>query len=293
MDKNTAFAVIGGDMRQAYLATLLKRDGFIVRTYALEHSQLPEEAPRAASLGEALSDADCVVLPLPCVSEGDTINTPLSLARLTAREVFSGVRGGAAVLAGRAGKTVLELAQSMGITLVDYFEREELAVLNSIPTAEGAIQLAMEEMPVTLHGCSCLVIGFGRLGKVLASLLKGLGVKVTVAVRKYADRAWLNVYGYPAADSVRLWQCLDRFDLVINTVPARVLGRRELECVGRECLCIDLASKPGGIDFSAAQQLGVRCIWALSLPGKVAPYTSGEIIRDTVYNILEERCPQG
>ena len=162
-----------------------------------------------------------------------------------------------------------------------------------MPTAEGAIQLALEELPITLHGSACLIIGFGRVGKVLAAYLRGLGANVTVAVRKYADRAWLRAYGYGSADTENLAASLNRFDLLINTVPARVLGQKELACLKRDCLCIDLASKPGGIDLSAAQQLGIRCIWALSLPGKVAPYTSGEIIRDTILNMLEERRDKG
>lgn len=293
MDKNTAFAVIGGDMRQAYLATLLRQDGYPTQTFALEQAQLSDEAPPVHTLSQAVSGADCVILPLPCTSEGDRINTPLSTEKLTATQVFSLLPENAVVLAGRAGKPLFELAEQRHITLLDYFEREELTVLNAVPTAEGAIQLALEELPITLHGSACLIIGFGRVGKVLAAYLHGLGARVTVAVRKYADRAWLRAYGYACADTENLAGGLDRFDLVINTVPARILGRHELVRLKHDCLCIDLASKPGGIDLSAAQQLGIRCIWALSLPGKVAPYTSGEIIRDTILNMLEERRDKG
>jgi dipicolinate synthase subunit A len=293
MNKNTVFAVIGGDLRQAYLATLIKRDGFPVHTYAMELAQVSDEVTPADSLEEALKTADCVVLPLPCLSDGELINTPLSTKNIQIQKVISEVKKGAVVLAGRVDPQVYDLASRAGVHLIDYFQREELAVLNAVPTAEGAIQLAMEELPITLHGSSCLIIGFGRIGKVLAAFLHGLGVRVTVAVRKYSDMAWLSAYGYHAAETGKLWQCLDRFDLIFNTVPARLLNEQELRCLKRDCLCIDLASKPGGIDLTAAQQLGIRCIWALSLPGKVAPFTSGEIILDTIYNILEERRDKG
>ena len=134
--------------------------------------------------------------------------------------------------------------------------------------------MAMEELPVTIHNARCLVIGYGRLGKVLARQLRGLGGKVSVAARSYSDQlsGWLCAY-----------------DLIVNTVPAPVLGREELDDLKPGCLVIDLASKPGGVDFKAASELGVRAIWALSLPGKVAPVTAGLAIRDTVYNILRER----
>lgn len=70
---------------------------------------------------------------------------------------------------------------------------------------------------------------------------------------------------------------------------ARVLDRARLADLDEGTLVIDLASKPGGVDFEGAAQLGVKVIWALSLPGKVAPVTSGKIIRDTIYHILGER----
>lgn len=80
-----------------------------------------------------------------------------------------------------------------------------------------------------------------------------------------------------------------QFDLVVNTVPATILTFDILKHLKRECLLIDLASKPGGVCFKTARDLGLKTIWALSLPGKVAPITSGEIIKNTIDNILCER----
>jgi dipicolinate synthase subunit A len=152
----------------------------------------------------------------------------------------------------------------------------------------------MEELPITLHGSRCLIIGFGRIGKVLAKGLAGLGARVTVSARKAEDFAWIAASGYAKTDTRRLGDCLPQYDVVFNTVPSMILGKPLLELLKPGCLCVDLASKPGGIDFAAAAGLGVNCIWALSLPGKVAPHTSGDIIRDTLYGILDERgmlCP--
>ena len=67
-----------------------------------------------------------------------------------------------------------------------------------------------------------------------------------------------------------------------------------LEQLQPECLIIDLASRPGGVDFEAAGELGLKTIWALSLPGKVAPITAGGIIRDTVLHMMADlagSCP--
>ena len=179
-------------------------------------------------------------------------------------------------------------AQARSLLLADYFAREELAVANAVPSSEGAIQIAMEELPITLHGARALVIGYGRLGKVLARQLRGLGVRVSVAARKYADLAWIRAEGLEAERSDQLSGWLCGYDLVVNTVPAPILGREELTQLKPGCLVIDLASKPGGVDFDAAAQLGVKAVWALSLPGKVAPVTAGLAIRDAIYNILTE-----
>ena len=146
----------------------------------------------------------------------------------------------------------------------------------------------MEELPITLHSARVLVVGYGRLGKVLARQLRGLGARVTVAARSCTDLAWAQVwsYGVERSDQLSGWLC--SYDLVINTVPAPILGREELSDLKPGCLVIDLASKPGGVDLAAAAEMGVKVIWALSLPGKVAPVTAALAIKAALYNILTE-----
>lgn len=159
---------------------------------------------------------------------------------------------------------------------------------NAPPTAEGAIQIAMEELPITLHDARVLVVGFGRLGRALAPRLRSLGARVWVSARRYEQRAAAESMGLGSEGVDRLPDWLCSYDLVFNTVPAPVLGVEELAALKEGALVIDLASRPGGVDMEAAAALGVRVIWALSLPGKVAPVTSGRYIKDTVYHIMEE-----
>jgi dipicolinate synthase subunit A len=161
-------------------------------------------------------------------------------------------------------------------------------VLNAIPTAEGAIQIAMEEIPITLHNSNILILGFGRIGKILAKMLQGLGANVFVEARKYADIAWIRSYSYKPVLLSDLKSRLEQMDVIFNTIPHVILDQDMLARLGKETLIIDLASKPGGVDFEKARDLGVKAIWALSLPGKVAPLTAAEFIRDTVYNIMDE-----
>lgn len=276
--------VVGGDPRQAALAALLADDGHSVHSYALERGEGMQCEPSMAGADRA----DCLILPLPAAGPGGRLNAPLAAGEHGLEEVLDALRPGQLVCAGMAGEELLEMARERGLILRDYFAREELAVMNAVPTAEGAIQIAMEELPITLHDARVLIIGFGRLGRALAPRLRGLGARVWVAARRYEQRAAAESMGLGSEGMDRLSDWLCSYDLVYNTVPSTVLGVEELAALKERALVIDLASRPGGVDMDAAAALGVRVIWALSLPGKAAPVTSGRYIKNTVYHIMEE-----
>ena len=277
--------IIGGDRRQARLAGLLAEDGHTVHTLGLGPAADGVKEERELS-GAAL--ADCVVLPLPVAAPGGKLNAPLAEGELPLERVFAALRPGQVICAGRVDPATEVLAGDRGLVLHDYFAREELAVANAVPTAEGAIQIAREEMPVTLHGSRVLVIGYGRLGKALAPRLAGLGAKVSVAARKYADLAWAEGFGFGTEHTGELIGWLCGYDLIVNTVPVPVLGEEELKELKPECVVIDLASLPGGVDFRAAEALGIKAVQALSLPGRVAPATAAAYLRSTICHILNE-----
>lgn len=178
--------------------------------------------------------------------------------------------------------------RARGLRWRDYFAREELAVANAIPTAEGALQIAMERSAVTLHGCRALVIGYGRIGRILADRLRGVEAFVTVAARRCDQLAWAEADGCTPQRLQDLQGWLCGYDVIFNTVPATILTRPLLADVKRECVIIDVASEPGGVDREAARELGVEVVWARGLPGKVAPVTAARAIRQSVYHILQE-----
>lgn len=160
---------------------------------------------------------------------------------------------------------------------------------NSLPTAEGALEIALREMLITLHGARALVIGYGRIGKLLCRDLFFLGARVSCAARRDPHFAWMRAEGIAPLHTMRLEGRLDGFDVIFNTVPHLVLPYARLREIPARCVLIDLASSPGGIDFKAAEKLGLCCHWALSLPGKTAPESAAVYMRDTLYRILEER----
>ena len=289
MEQELTFAVIGGDLRQLRIAERLAQDGFAVTTFAIDRTPRTAGVWQAASLSDAVSGVRCVILSLPVLDSSGHISTPLSPLTVDPEPLFSLLSPGTLCFAGKAGVLLSAMAEARGIPLLDYLGREELAVRNAIPTAEGAIQIAMERLPVTLHGSHCLVLGYGRIGKILSRSLMGLGARVTVSARKWEDLAWIRSMGAEPIETAHLEPALPHCQVVFNTIPAPVLGAPELGLLPRDALCVDLASAPGGIDDAAAKRLGLDCVRALSLPGKVAPDTAGEIIYDTIFNMLKER----
>ncbi len=278
-----AISILGGDLRQVYLARLLSEDGWMVTTWGLEKGGGDGGAP----LDQAL-EGDILLLPMPVCRNG-MLHLPLTDTELEAERLWARLRYDQLLLGGMTGDLSRRLMADYGLTLLDYYDREETQVANAVPTAEGALQLAMESTDRTLHGSRCLIIGYGRIGRLLADRLLALGAEVTVSARKYGDLAWIEAWGCRSVQTGALTGQLDRFDLIFNTAPALILDGTRLRETREDCVIIDLASAPGGVDLEAAKRLSRRAIPAPGLPGKVAPRTAAAAIRDSVYHILEER----
>ena len=148
--------------------------------------------------------------------------------------------------------------------------------------------MALSEMPITLHDSKALILGYGRIGKVLAKMLDAFGADVGVCARRFESLAWIHTMGFKGIKLCSLADNINKYDVIFNTIPSMVLDKQILRNINKKSLIIDLASKPGGVDFDTARQFGLHVIWALSLPGKVAPVTSGKIIKNTVLNIVTE-----
>ena len=277
---NKTFGVIGGDQRQAELARLLAADGHTVRTYGLE----PWKPGGETGLDQAAA-AEIVILPLPLCRGNGVLNC--EEGPVPTMDLFRRLRPGQRILAGQVKPQQRREAEDCGLVLEDYFLREELTVSNAAATAEAAVQVAMEHLDRTLLGMSCLVLGFGRIGKLLCNRLHGLGAKVTAAARRPSELAWVRAYGWRALDIYGLDGNLSGFETVFNTVPSLVMEEPLLAQLPPGCLCVDLASVQG-IDLAAAERLGLPNVWARSLPGRLVPRTAAAVIRDAVYYILME-----
>lgn len=283
------YGVLGGDLRSVKLAELIKGEGSHVSMYGFEKSGFDINLEQTESIDNFIENTDIIIGSLPCSYDNETFNAPYHSGKIYIKEVFEKIKKEQLFIAGKLSREIVNLADSNSVKFFDLLKREEMAVLNAIPTAEGAIQVAMEEMPVTIHGSRSFVLGFGRVGKTLAKMLDGIGAETYVAARKYSDFAWIKSYGYNIVPLNELCEHIKNADIIFNTIPHLILDKEMLKRVRTDCLIIDLASKPGGVDFEKAKEYGIKTKWALSLPGKVAPLTAAGILKDTINNIVNEQ----
>lgn len=278
------FGVIGGDERMKYLAQSIAADGYPVCVCGLEKLGTCRGAAEC-DLPQLAAKSSVILLPLPATKDGLFLNAPYAESEIRLDDDFARLFMHKAVCGGMLQRLTASSSLWREIEPEDYYRREELAVGNAIPTAEGAVGIAIREYPGTINGAKCLITGFGRIGKNLAIILRGMGAEVFCAARKKADLMQMRAFG---VQPLTYREISRRFDLIFNTVPAKVLTSPVLMQQTRDTLIIELASAPGGTDLKRAEELHLHVIDAPSLPGRVAPKTAAEYIKEAVYNILEE-----
>lgn len=266
------FLIAGGDLRFERLADFLRENDCNISYINTSDENLK---------------ADYLILPLPVSLDGVNLNCKTDVIPLDS--LINKVSEGGIIFGGRFPDDFKKKAEEINLVTIDYSKREEFAILNAEATAEGALQAAMENTERTIMGQKILIIGMGRIAKALIRILGGFNAEITAAARKSSDRAWAEIYGCKGIDISALKSEVEKADIIFNTVPAMIVDSKLLENIRQDSIIIDLASKPGGVDFEKAEQLGIKTLHLLGIPGKAAPTTAGITIGKTIFNILEER----
>lgn len=272
------FGVFGSDMRQLYIGEILQKEGYRIQYYGVACTA-GTELCMAHSFRELVSNAAVLLGPIP-LSKG--------LKESEEGELIEALWAGKTLIAGCIPKQFMQTE----FRQYDYMADKSLTVFNSIATAEGAIVKAIESSSGNISGSNCLIIGYGVCGKTLASRLNGMKANIKVCVRRDEVHAEVAADGYAGIYFTELDSYLGKFDYIFNTVPAQVLGEKELADVNKECVIIDIASAPGGVDYEVAQQLGIKAKLCPGLPGIYAPKASAEamvkIIRRVKKDVIAE-----
>ena len=298
--ENNGICVIGGDARQRFLAQILVEKGYKISAYALMKNKEDiddyccvntkvAEIPCFETLKEALSGCRSVILPFPLSPDGITLNCADEY-KPSLKEVFRAISevcgSGTKVYGGAIKERSREIAASFGIETVDYGAFDEIALENAVPTAEAAVELAMQMLSVTVRGANFAVIGYGRCGSELARLLKAMGGNVCAVARSGRDRARMRNDGVTPLDFHSLTEAVNGADISFNTVPFNVIDCDMLSRLTKGKVIVELASAPGGVDRECAAHYGIKVVHAPSLPGKYAPRTAAEIIARAVIPLL-------
>jgi len=282
------FAIIGGDKRNIALAEMLFRLGHRVKMFGFANYE--RETPmQCKNLYETLSEAEYIIGPIPCAHSG-VLNAPFHNESVPAEDLFRLIKPSQMLLAGYVKPDIFTLAEKYDIRVIDMLAQEELLVLNAIPTAEGAIKIAIEETDITLHNSNMLVIGYGRIGTVLCKMLGGMGARVMAVVNSGHKAALANSCGHGAVLFDEMDGFLSEADIIFNTVPKILLDKRNMKHIRKDTLIIDLASPPYGVDVSASRDFCIKVLFTNSLPGKIAPVTTAGYILETINNIIAKEA---
>ena len=283
--------LLGGDIREIVAANTLIKSGYNIKTFGLPKEELTDTSVARPTLAAALDNANVVILPVKGIDEDGYLYAPNleqegKRLKITAAD-FSSLAKDAVIYVGVASKYLRSLAIELSLQVVPLMELDPIAVPNAIPTAEGALAVAIENSPYTVKGSRVLILGFGRVGKATAAMFRSVGAKVSLCSRNEKEICDALAGGYDMRRYSGLTRVLPRSEIVINTVPALILTDEVLAHVDKNTIIIDLASKPGGVDFEAAARRNIKAIHSLGLPGKCAPITAGEILAEGIMALLE------
>jgi dipicolinate synthase subunit A len=288
-------AFIGGDMRQLEIISKFIELDATVTLFGFDNLQNNFAGVNKESLApESLGTADAVILPVVGTDDVGKVESIFSTEELVLTDAhIAALKKGVKVFTGMAKPYLKKLCDAHGVKLIELLERDDVAIYNSIPTAEGALMMAIQNTDITIHGSQCMVLGFGRTGVTMARVLQGLGAKVKIGVRRPEHFARAYEMGFQPFYTNDLYREVANIDLLFNTIPTMIVTAQVITNIPHRAVIIDLASKPGGTDFRFAEKRGIKAILAPGLPGIVAPKTAGRIIANTLSQLLESDMEKG
>ncbi len=270
--------IIQADNRQIYMKEYLEKQGFECTFFNVNLLS-----------GDNERQFDAVIFALPTI-KNSRINCEYEI---NINNVLPLIKKGGCVFYAMADENFKSAVREAELELYDFYKREELIILNAYATAQAVLELVLINSNVMIDDINFLITGYGKTGEAIADFLFRNHGNVTVAARKIRDRAKITSRGMKAVDFDEIRNCAPNFDIVINTVPENVIGRNLLEAFSQNCLFLEIASKPYGIDIQSAQKQNKQVIIASSLPGKYVARSAGKFIAQTIINLIEEESING
>jgi dipicolinate synthase subunit A len=274
--KDTTVAVVAGDAREQEIARCAVRAGAKVRAYGFPWPDAGIDGVyHAKDATDALNGADFALFPIPGITAEGALFAPKNPDKIIpTRDMLAGMRRPGHIILGWADANLKRLCEELGITLHEYEWDTDLMLLRGPAIVEGVLRVIIENTAITIHKSNICLVGQGTIGSLLTNALIGLGANVHVAARNPVQRAAAYAAGAESLLLEELPSILPKMDIVIGSVPKRLIERELLTLLPRHALLVDVAAPPGTIDREAAGELGLKAVWARGM-GSRAPITVG------------------
>ncbi|MFT4413615.1 dipicolinic acid synthetase subunit A [Fredinandcohnia humi] len=287
---NMHVAIIGGDARQLeVIRKLIELDArlSLIGFDQLDHGYTGASKVRLDEID--ISDIDAIILPVSGTNGEGEVETIFSNETvILTEEIISKTPKHCVIYSGISNTYLDRIVKQSNRELVQLFERDDVAIYNSIPTVEGTIMMVIQHTDITIHNSKVAVLGLGRVGMSVARSFAALGAHVKVGARKTEHIARITEMGLTPFHLTELEKEVKDIDVCINTIPHLVVTASVISKMPAHTLIVDLASKPGGTDFRYAEKRGIKALLAPGLPGIVAPKTAGQIVANVLSQLLLE-----
>lgn len=281
-------AVLGGDARQ--LEVIRKLTELDAKVTLIGFEQLDSgftSASKELMADANFEDLDAILLPVPGTNIEGVVDTIFSNEKVVlTKDILDNTPEHCTIYSGISNSYLDGIIAASNRKLVKLFERDDVAIYNSIPTVEGTIMMVIQHTEYTIHNSKVAVLGLGRTGMSVARTFHSLGAKVKVGARRSEHIARIVEMGLESFEFKHIEEALKDVDVIINTVPTLIVTASVISKLQPHALIIDLASKPGGTDFRYAEKRGIKALLAPGLPGIVAPKTAGQIIGNVLTQLL-------
>ncbi len=287
MNKKPELAVIGGDSRQIYAAEHFVKKGFDVKIFGCELENITDKLLHCNNLKEA-TDSTILVFPLPFTKNNKYINSPLSEKNIAISEILEMIKSNHNIFLGMANNSIIRHFRCKTNEVTDYYSDESFMLKNALLTAEGIINIMTDKLPTTLNGLNVAITGYGRIAYFTAKLLKNMGAFITISARSKEQLVKAELDGHKTISLTNIGDGINKFDCIINTIPHQIINYELINLSKKDCVFIETASSPYGINADDCNKSGRLLIKAFSLPGKNSPKSAGIIIADTISEKLKE-----
>ena len=284
----TTIAIVGGDRREQEIARCAAATGAQVRAYGFPWPEGGiDGVTHMASAAQALAGSDIALFPIPGITADGALFAPQCPEKIIpSQEMLAAMRPSAHIILGWADANLKLHTEALGISVHEYEWDKDLMLLRGPAIVEGMLKVLIENTDITIHKSRVCLVGQGSIGSLVTQTLRGLGADVHVAARNPVQRAAAYAAGAEPHELGDLHKVFPSTDIVIASVPARIIGADLLKLLPKHALLVDLAAPPGSIDREAAQALGLKFIWARGM-GARAPITVGRSQWSGVFRRIE------